>query len=87
MHKLNPKLDDGSIIFLEKIKLKKKMRIYQLRLQNTLCCIKMVLRLIKKINKNDKIPFIKQKKRGRYYSFMPQEIKKIVEYKFNKKYD
>ena len=85
LHKLNPKLDDGSIIFLEKIKLKKKMRIYQLRLQNTLCCIKMVLRLIKKINKNDKI-LLSTKKRGRYYSFMPQEIKKIVEYKFNKKY-
>ena len=47
----------------------------------------MVLRLIVLINKNSKVYSIKQKKRGRYYSFMPQEIKKIVEQKFNKKYD
>ncbi len=87
LHKLNSKLDDGDIIFLDKIKLKKKMKIYQLRLHNTVCCIQMVLRLIGLINKKNKIPFIKQKKRGCYYSFMPQEIKKIVEHEFNKKYD
>ena len=87
LHKINFKLDDGSIIFLEKIKLHKNIKIYQLRLQNTLCCIKMTLKLLNLINKKKKITFIKQKKIGNYYSFMPQEIKKIVEYKFNKKYE
>ena len=42
LHKLNYKLDDGNIIFLKKIKLQKNMKIHQLRLKNTLCCIQMV---------------------------------------------
>ena len=71
LHKLNYKLDDGDIIFLEKIKLSKKIKIFQLRLQNTICCIKMVLKLINLIKKNYKIRSYKQNKIGRYYSFMP----------------
>ena len=58
------------------------MKIHKLRLQNTLCCIQMILKLINLIKNNQKIPSIKQKKVGRYYSFMPSEIKKIVEKKF-----
>lgn len=85
LHKLNFLLDDGNIIFLKKIKLNQKIKIYQLRLHNTLCCIQMVLKLINLIKKNQKIPSIKQKKVGYYYSFMPTEIKKIVEKKFAKR--
>ena len=85
LHELNEKLDDGNITFIKKIKLNKDMKIHQLRLVNTLCCISLVLRLIKyKINKI-KVPSIKQKTIGRYYSFMPKELKKIVEKKFLKK--
>lgn len=83
LHKLNFILDDGDIVFLKKIKLKKTTKIHQLRLQNTICCIEMTLKLINLIKKNKKIPSIKQKKIGRYYSFMPSEIKKIIEKKFN----
>jgi len=85
LHKLNYKLDDGNVIFLEKIKLKKKMKIHQLRIENTYCCIKMVLKLIKLLENKKKIMYYKQKKIGRYYSFMPSAIKKIVEKKFIKK--
>lgn len=82
LHKLNNKLDDGDIIFKKKIKLNKGMKIHQLRAANTLCCISMVLKLIKLIQNKRKIPLNKQKTVGRYYSFMPKEIKKIVEKKF-----
>ena len=83
LHKLSYKLDDGDIIFLKKIKLQKKMKIHQLRLKNTLCCIQMVLRLIYLIKNNKRIPSFKQKNESRYYSFMPKVIKDIVEKKFN----
>ena len=83
LHKLSYKLDDGDIIFLKKIKLQKKMKIHQLRLKNTLCCIQMVLRLIYLIKNNTRIPSFKQKNESRYYSFMPKVIKDIVEKKFN----
>ena len=83
LHKLSYKLDDGDIIFLKKIKLQKKMKIHQLRLKNTLCCIQMVLRLIYLIKNNKKIPFSKQKNESRYYSYMPKVLKDMVEKKFN----
>ena len=85
LHKLNNKLDDGSIIFLKRLSLKKKLKIYQLRSVNTLTCIKISLKLIKKLLSKNKLKEKKQKKIGRYYSFMPAELKKIVEQKFNKK--
>jgi methionyl-tRNA formyltransferase len=83
LHKLSYKLDDGDIIFLKKIKLQKNMKIHQLRLKNTLCCIQMVLRLIYLIKNNKRIPSFKQNNKSRYYSFMPKVIKDIVEKKFN----
>ena len=85
LHRLNYKLDDGDIIFLEKIKLKKNMKIFQLRLQNTICCIKMASKLINLIKRGSRISSFKQKKNGRYYSFMPRDLKKIVEDKFSKR--
>lgn len=83
LHKLSYKFDDGDIVFLKKIKLQKNMKIHQLRLKNTLCCIQMVLRLIYLIKNNKRIPFFKQNNKSRYYSFMPKVIKDIVEKKFN----
>lgn len=83
LHKLNFKLDDGDIVFLKKIKLKKNMKIHHLRYKNTLYCIKMVLKLIFLIKNKQKIPSFKQKNKSRYYSFMPKEIKEIIEKKFN----
>jgi methionyl-tRNA formyltransferase len=83
LHRLGFKLDDGDIIFLKKIILQKNMKIHQLRLKNTLCCIQMVLRLIYLIRNNKRIQSFKQKNVSRYYSFMPKVIKDIVEKKFN----
>jgi hypothetical protein len=59
------------------------MKIHQLRLKNTLCCIQMVLRLIHLIRNNKRIPFSKQKNESRYYSYMPKILKDMVEKKFN----
>lgn len=83
LHILNTKLDDGKIIFLKKIKLKKKMKIYKLRDLNTSNCIFMTLKLLKKLELKKKIKLTQQKNVGRYYSFMPSQLKKIIENKFN----
>ena len=82
LHRLNNKLDDGEIIFLKKINLNKIFDIYKLRSANTICCISMIKKLIKFIINKEQIPCTKQKKIGRYYSFMPKELKKIIEKKF-----
>ena len=82
LHKLNNKLDDGDIIFLKKLNIKKNTKIHQIRSINTYSCISMALKLINLIKNKRKIPSRKQKIVGRYYSFMPSVLKKIIEKKF-----
>ena len=43
----------------------------------------MTLKLFEKLSDKKKIKLLRQKKIGGYYSFMPSELKKIVEKKFN----
>jgi methionyl-tRNA formyltransferase len=78
LHEVNDKLDTGRTVFKEKLELKQTNKLYQLRSINTQICIK----LAKKFIKNGKIKKLKLSKIGRYYSFMPTQIKNVI----NKKY-
>jgi methionyl-tRNA formyltransferase len=81
LHEVDDKLDTGNVIFIENLQLKKTNKLYQLRSVNTELCVK----LAKKFLKNIKIKTKTQKKIGRYYSFMPSEIKDIINKKYIKK--
>ena len=87
IHILNKKLDDGKIIFRSKLKIPKKTRIYQLREINTVNCVNMSYKLLKKIEKSKKIKSFNQNKIGRYYSFMPKDLKYICKKKFESFYN
>jgi methionyl-tRNA formyltransferase len=82
LHVLNNKLDDGKIIFKKCIKLKKNLRIFQLRELNTINCIDITLNLFRLLHLGKKIKTTKQKNIGRYYSFMPSQLKINLEKKF-----
>ena len=82
LHVLNNKLDDGKIIFKKCIKLKKNLRIFQLRELNTINCIDIALNLFRLLHLGKKIKTTKQKNIGRYYSFMPSLLKINLEKKF-----
>lgn len=82
LHVLNSKLDDGKIIFKKNIKLKKNLKIIQLRELNTLNCIDMSFSLFGLLYSKKKIKTTKQKNVGRYYSFMPSQLKTNLEKKF-----
>ncbi len=84
LHKLEKKLDTGDIFKTKKIKLTKNLKIYQLRSITTEYCVKLSKSLINKYFKRKKIKLIKQIKKGRYYSSMPEELKITVINKFNK---
>jgi len=87
IHILNKKLDDGKIIFKSRLKIPKKTRIYQLREINTKNCIKISCKLLKKIIQSGKLRFFSQNKIGRYYSFMPKDLKYICQKKFENFYN
>ena len=82
IHKVEDRLDTGNIILQKNLPLKKGMKTYQLRYYSTKIATDLVYESLVKYlkgNLNDS----KQKKIGRYYSFMPIELKKIVNKRFN----
>ena len=81
LHEVDKNLDTGRIIIKKKLNLKKSKFLYQLRLKNTELCIKLALKLLKM----SKIKKIKQKKIGRYYSFMPSVLKNLISKKYKVK--
>jgi methionyl-tRNA formyltransferase len=81
IHYVNVGLDTGQIIEIRNIKLFKNMKFYQLRSKNAEIAEKILTNYLFKFKKNKKI-FTKKNKLGRYYSFMPSSLKKIVEKKF-----
>ena len=84
MHTAEVKLDTGKIVSEKKINLTKLDKIYQLRYKNTNICVSLVKSFIKKLKLNKKIIFSIPNSYGRYYSFMPKQLKIIVEENFNK---
>jgi len=83
LHLIDKNLDTGKIIYKIKINLKKVKKIQYLRSVNTKACILLAKRVLKKIENKKKILFRNPKSLGRYYSFMPSDLKTIVENKFN----
>ena len=84
IHILEKKFDTGKIIYKKNLKIDKNTKLYQLRMKNTKLLTDLSLKLFNQIDKNKKIISHKQKKLGRYYSYMPFEIKLTIEKKFNK---
>lgn len=80
IHKVNTKFDNGRIIFQKKTKLKKGMKLFELRSYMTVDAFKMIVNIVK-----NQLFILKDKSelKGRYYSFMPTNIKNIVNQKFN----
>jgi|LakMenEpi03Aug12_release.lakeMendotaPanAssembly.Ray.scaffolds.fasta_scaffold212191_2 methionyl-tRNA formyltransferase len=82
LHLIDKNLDTGKIIYKIKINLKSVKKIQHLRSVNTEACILLAKRILDKIKNKKRILFYKPKSLGRYYSFMPYDLKNIVEKKF-----
>ena len=81
IHYIKDKLDTGKIIQIKNIKLFRDMKLYQLRSKNAEVAEKILSSYLSKFCKKKKINS-KENKSGRYYSFMPSSLKKIVDKKF-----
>jgi methionyl-tRNA formyltransferase len=83
LHFIDNNLDTGAIIKQKKIRIIKNMRIYQIRYLTTILATKMITNLIKKKFKDLKNAR-KQKKFGKYFSFMPYYKKRKAKINFDK---
>jgi methionyl-tRNA formyltransferase len=77
MHHVDSSLDTGDIISMAKIPLKAKMPIWKLRAANVATCVNMTQAVLKLYDSTGLILSRTQIKAGRYYSFMPLQLKEI----------
>jgi len=82
IHMVDPTLDTGHIVYQETLALQKNMKIFQIRYYTTLIATRLVIKAIFDYLKNE-MALKPQEKKGRYYSFMPLELKNVVSAKFD----
>lgn len=84
LHSVNEKLDDGNIILQKPVSLSEGILIHELRRYNTEICIDLVLSGLDMYKRYGYYISRPQRTKGRYYSFMPSELKDICVNRFNR---
>lgn len=84
LHRLNERLDDGQIIARLPVPLKRDMKIFELRRYNTQVCVDLTLAALATYQRDGKFTAQRQRKQGRYYSFMPAVLKQICQEYFER---
>jgi methionyl-tRNA formyltransferase len=83
IHMVDENLDTGPILAQERLVLDKSMRIHHLRCYTTEVAARMMVEILKSRSSLN-LPIVPQERNGRYYSFMPTDLKRICEVRFNK---
>ncbi len=84
LHRVNPLIDDGDIILQAPVEIYHKMPLYKFRKNNTDICIRLVISALDMYNRLGTFLSRKQTRKGRYYSFMPRDLKDICLQNFKK---
>ncbi|MBI2096654.1 MAG: formyl transferase [Candidatus Sungbacteria bacterium] len=84
LHFVDEGLDTGDIVFQSQLRLPKNARLHELRSVNTKVCSELSLAALQVLQSGLPVPSRKQLQRGRYYSFMPAELKAICVKKFER---
>lgn len=82
LHRVNEKLDDGDIVLQAAIPLQRGMPLHELRHRNTQVCVRLALSAIDMYQRHGGFLSRPQRRRGRYYSFMPAALKGICRERF-----
>jgi methionyl-tRNA formyltransferase len=84
LHFVEPDLDTGRIVFQQQLPITKDTSLEKLRIVSTEVCVKMSALAINGLNQNGYLPSRQQFQAGRYYSFMPKDLKDICVRKYNR---
>jgi hypothetical protein len=83
IHGVEATLDTGPIAGQARLRLDRSMRIHQLRYHTTVMAADLVLRALADYRQG-RLACRPQERRGRYYSFMPLELKRLVAARFDR---
>lgn len=84
LHRLNGELDDGDIIQKGVIEVNKNMKIHEIRRYSTEICVELTLNALDAFHRLGHFISSPQQKRGRYYSFIPADLKEVCCNNFDK---
>lgn len=84
LHHVNSILDDGEICLQENLSLRKGMPLHELRLVNTNVCVRLSLAALASFSVQGHVSGRRQRRKGRYYSFMPAVLKDVCVRRFTK---
>ena len=84
LHHVNAELDDGDIILQSPIKIPHGAGLHELRYHNTNVCIELTIAALSMYADLGNFLSRPQRKRGRYYSYMPACLKDICVEKFER---
>ena len=79
IHKVDNSLDTGDVVFQKRLNISRDVYCYNLRAYTTELALKMIVKILTDYKKDKKFKKIRQKKIGRYYSFMPSILKKSIQ--------
>ena len=82
LHVLNPELDDGEVVLQEALPLVRDLALHQLRSVNARTCVNLTKAALAAWEAVDPLPSRPQRARGRYYSWMPAELKELCVHRF-----
>jgi methionyl-tRNA formyltransferase len=77
LHRVAPELDDGDMVLQAPVALRGGMSLYELRRANTVVCVELATAALSAIAAHGDLPSRPQRRKGRYYSFMPSALKEI----------
>jgi len=77
LHKLETTLDTGDLFQVERIKITEETKVWELRYLESVLAVALIGKSLKNLVA-DKVIVRNQKRMGRYYSFMPFDIKKCL---------
>ena len=78
LHYLSAELDTGDIISMKNLDISQIDYLYELRALNTNACIELCRNFLIRFSRGEPIKALSQKHFGRYYSFMPSDLKDVV---------
>jgi methionyl-tRNA formyltransferase len=83
LHVVAAELDAGDIVFIQSVPIRPEMQLHQLRAANTQVCVNLARLAMLAMDRGLTLPKVRQSRQGRYYSFMPAELKSVCVRKFS----
>lgn len=83
LHRVEPSLDTGEIVRQERMPIYTGMKVHHIRYHTTCIAANLAVSAVRDYLE-ERMEGRPQEKKGRYYSFMPLELKNLVAVKFNR---